>query len=88
MKRQRCVVCGRTPCDAAHVTCGGAGRKDDVAGTVPMCSTLPGYIGHHDEYDGRKRAGGKKTFAKKYPHLDLPALAADTDHRFKQEHAA
>jgi hypothetical protein len=88
MKRQPCVVCGRTPCDAAHLKSGGMGRKDDVGNTVPMCSTQPGYSGHHDEYDGRKRAGGKKTFLAKYPQLDLPALAAAIAARWQAYRAA
>lgn len=79
IKSQGCVVCGRVPSDAAHLKSGGTGRKDDVAGTVPLCSTIVarGYSGHHDEYDGRQRAGGKRAFLAKYPHLDLPALAAE-----------
>jgi hypothetical protein len=84
IKGEPCVVCGRTPCDAAHLRNGGASRKADVTETVPMCSTLValGYSGHHDEYDGRQRAGGRKAFAAKYPHLDLPALAAETRARW------
>lgn len=83
MKRQPCVVCGRTPSDAAHLKSGGTGRKDDVSGTVPLCSTVGSYIGHHDEYDGRKHAGGKKTFAANHPELDLWALAAATQEAYQ-----
>lgn len=82
MKRQPCVVCGRVPSDAAHLKCGGTGRKSDVAGTVPLCSDRPDARGHHSEYDGRKHAGGKQTFATNHPHLDLPALAAETQRRW------
>jgi hypothetical protein len=88
MKRQPCVVCGRRPCDAAHLKSGGIGRKDDVGGTVPMCSTTTAGPGHHDEYDGRTKAGGKKTFLAKYPHLDLPALAAAIAARWQAYRAA
>lgn len=81
MKTQPCVVCGRTPSDAAHLTNGGKGRKDDVARTVPLCSDYPDCgclkLGHHSEYDG-----GKRSFRAKYAHLDLPALAADTQARW------
>jgi hypothetical protein len=87
IKRRPCVVCGRTPCDAAHLKSGGTGRKDDVSGTVPMCSTVGSYVGHHDEYDGRAFAGGKKTFAANYPHLDLWALAAATQRAYEVERA-
>lgn len=89
IKGEPCVVCGRTPSDAAHLKSGGTGRKADVTATVPMCSTIPalGYSGHHDEYDGRQRAGGKQTFAAKYPHLDLPALAAETQRRWLERAA-
>jgi hypothetical protein len=89
IKTQPCVVCGRTPCDAAHLRNGGGSRKADVTETVPMCATIIaiGYSGHHDEYDGRQRAGGRKAFLAKYPHLDLPALAAETQRRW-QERAA
>lgn len=74
MKRQPCVICGRVPSDAAHVKCGGVGRKDDVERTVPLCSDVvpSGYRGHHSEYDA-----GKKSFVKRYA-VDLPALAAET----------
>jgi hypothetical protein len=87
IKRRPCVVCGRTPCDAAHLKSGGTGRKDEVCGTVPMCSTTSAYVGHHDEYDGRAFAGGKKTFAANYPHLDLWALAAATQRAYEAERA-
>jgi hypothetical protein len=85
IKRRPCVVCGRTPCDAAHLKSGGTGRKDDVSGTVPLCSTIGSYVGHHDEYDGRAFAGGKQTFAANYPHLDLWALAAATQRAYEAE---
>lgn len=77
MKRQPCVICGRVPSDAAHVKCGGVGRKDDAERTVPLCSDYPDQgciaLGHHSEYDA-----GKRSFVKRYA-VDLPALAAATD---------
>jgi hypothetical protein len=60
MTRQPCVICGDRPSVAAHLKSGGTGRKDDVERTVPMC------VPHHDEFDGRKVAGGKRTFLAKY----------------------
>jgi hypothetical protein len=86
MKRQPCVICGRTPSDAAHIASGGVGRKDDVARTVPLCSDAIGYVGHHSEYDGRSRAGGKRTFLLKYQLArdDLLQLAADTHARYRE----
>jgi hypothetical protein len=76
---QPCVVCGRIPSDPAHLTNGGMSRKDAVARTVPLCATIvaTGYSGHHAEYDG-----GKRSFRAKYAHLDLPALAAETQRRW------
>lgn len=79
-KTRPCAICGRTPSDAAHVRSGGTGRKDDVERTVPLCSDdIPsGYIGHHSEYDGRKHAGGKRTFEAKYG-VDMLALADENE---------
>lgn len=84
IKRQPCVVCGRTPSDAAHLKNGGMGRKDDVTGTVPMCSDVipAGYSGHHTEYDA-----GKQSFRAKYPHLNLEQLAVDWAAKFAAEAA-
>lgn len=84
IKRQPCVVCGRTPSDAAHLKSGGTGRKDDVERTVPMCSNVvpAGYEGHHTEYDA-----GKQSFRAKYAHLDLEQLAAEHAARFAAEAA-
>lgn len=66
MKRQPCVICGRVPSDAAHVKTGGTGRKADAQLTAPLCSDTACERGHHSEYDGRKHAGGKRTFEAKY----------------------
>lgn len=60
MTRQPCVICGARPSVSAHLVTGGTGRKADASKTVPMCTD------HHDEYDGRKVAGGRKTFLAKY----------------------
>lgn len=79
MKRQPCIICGRTPSDAAHLHSGGTGRKDNHERTVPLCSDSVGYSGHHTEYDG-----GKRSFVAKYG-VDLPALAAHTQRRFEAE---
>jgi hypothetical protein len=85
MKTQPCAICGRVPSDAAHVKNGGGSRKADAALTVPLCSDGPGALGHHAEYDGRKHAGGKRTFEKKYG-VDMLALAAATDARWTLSH--
>lgn len=34
---QPCVVCGRGPCENAHITSGGVGRKADFTQIVPLC---------------------------------------------------
>lgn len=60
MARQPCIICGKRPSVSAHIKTGGIGRKADARFTVPMCSD------HHDEYDGRKVAGGRATFLAKY----------------------
>jgi hypothetical protein len=80
MKRQPCVICGRTPSDAAHLTNGGTGRKDDWERSLPLCADYPdqGCVkrGHHSEYDG-----GKRSFRAKYA-VDLEAKAEETRARW------
>ena len=50
-----CCVCGRAPCDAAHVrngTDGAMGRKPSDKWTVPLCRaqlSMQGDIGHYTE---------------------------------------
>ena len=68
MKQLNCCVCGRTPCDTAHVRSRAAGGTADD--TIPLCRM------HHRESDGIN--SGIKTFAAKYD-LDLQALAAKYD---------
>ena len=72
MKEQPCLICDRTPCDAAHLKSGGTGRKDSYTRSVPLCSTIvaAGYSGHHDEYDA-----GKQSFRAKYPEFEAKADA-------------
>ena len=62
-KAQPCLICGRTPSDAAHMQGGGTSRKAGVELTAPLCSDDPdtGYLGHHTEFDA-----GKESFAAKY----------------------
>lgn len=80
MTRQRCVICGNRPSVSAHLRTGGTGRKGDATETVPMCTD------HHDEYDGRKVAGGRKTFLAKYRLTldELLDLAAEVEARWQQ----
>lgn len=79
MKTQPCVVCGRTPSDAAHITTGGMSRKADADQTVPLCSNFNGsqeHSGHHWELDhGPGRRAG---FEQRYK-INLTACAAATE---------
>ena len=59
------------PIENAHIETGGTGRKADADKIVPACQY------HHEEMHR-----GIRTFAAKY-HLDLPALAADTEARWQ-----
>lgn len=75
--RQPSVVSGQGPCENVHVRIGGASFKADARWIVPMTAE------EHREL----HQWGKKTFERHY-HIDLDALAAETDHRFTREHAA
>ncbi len=81
MKRQPCIVCGRTPSDAAHLKSGGVGRKDDVTRTVPLCSDYPDQgclaLGHHSLYDA-----GKQSFRAEHAGIDFEDAAAETQARW------
>lgn len=66
VKKLPCLVCSRGPCQNAHVTTGGTGRKADARFIVPLC------FDHHNEHHG-----GAQTFEAKYG-LDLLAAAATT----------
>jgi hypothetical protein len=79
MTRQSCIICGARPSVSAHLRTGGVGRKGDAIETVPMCTD------HHDEYDGRKVAGGRLTFLAKYRLTmeQLLTLARRTEERWQ-----
>lgn len=38
VKRMGCCVCGKTPCENAHIKSGGMGRKADYRDIIPLCS--------------------------------------------------
>ena len=63
-----CVVCCRVPCQNAHVTGGGMGRRSGYANIVPLCAL------HHAE----QHQVGMKTFAATH-RVDLVAEAAKTE---------
>ena len=42
LKAQPCAADGRMPCDVAHISSGGAGRKADHDQTIPLCSGING----------------------------------------------
>jgi hypothetical protein len=81
MTRQRCIICRKRPSMSCHIDSGGTGRRDDAERTVPMC------MNHHDEYDGRKHAGGKLTFLLKYKLTrdDLLAKAKYFEEKWQRE---
>lgn len=37
MRALPCAICGRSPCEVAHTTTGGMGRKADAETTIPLC---------------------------------------------------
>lgn len=85
MKAQPCVVCGRTPSDAAHIRTGGTGRKSDADQTVPLCSNYWGqmmlngsqrHTGHHRELD---HGPGRRAGFEQRHNIDLTACAAQTE---------
>lgn len=41
-KARPCYACGRTPCDVAHGSTGGMGRKSDWTDAFPLCSGISG----------------------------------------------
>jgi hypothetical protein len=69
-----CVVmgCRRGPCENAHATTGGTGRKADAETVFPCCPT------HHRELHN----GGAQTFQRLHS-LDLAACAAETERRWQ-----
>ena len=68
VKSLGCVICGGSPCDAAHVKSGGMGRKADARWTVPLCRT------HHDEVHQR----GQRSFEARHDvYLDFAAEICD-----------
>ena len=80
VKAYGCVICGRVPCDNAHMGgVGGWNLKGHHTEIVPLCSDLPGYSGHHSE-----EHTGTKTFRTKYRKLlgldfDQIALEVEAD---------
>ena len=38
VKRMGCCVCGKTPCENAHIKSGGMGRKADYRDIIPLCT--------------------------------------------------
>jgi hypothetical protein len=37
VKAMGCCVCGKTPCENAHIKSGGMGRKADYRDIIPLC---------------------------------------------------
>jgi hypothetical protein len=66
MRQLNCCVCGRTPCEVAHVRSRAAGGT--AADTVPLCNRC-----HREQH-----VVGVETFAARH-NLDLTALAQKYD---------
>ena len=78
-KAQPCAFCGGGPCDNAHITNGGMGRKADYDQIIPAClGSRMGRVGMDDlpgchwELD---HGMGKRAMERKYG-VDLKDLAA------------
>lgn len=78
---QDCIFCGATPCENAHVTNGGMGRKADAEYIVPACAG-EARNGCHWEMD---HGIGKKAMERKY-RLNLREKARETDAKWRQGH--
>lgn len=61
VQSQDCLFCGATPCDNAHVTNGGMGRKAGYEYIIPACTK--NRDGCHWEMD---HGMGKKAMERKY----------------------
>jgi hypothetical protein len=74
VRRQPCVFCHEGPCDNAHITNGGLGRKADYKYIVPACHRC------HTELD---HGIGKKGMERKY-NVSLGELARRTNERWEK----
>lgn len=85
VKAHPCVFCGRVPCDNAHVTNGGTGRKADARFIIPACSNYEsdGQIvtGCHHQMD---HGIGKGALARQHD-LNLLDEAAKIDLEWRLE---
>jgi hypothetical protein len=72
IQEQGCLVCGWSPCDNAHVTSGGTGRKSDAKNIVPLCE------GHHRL---ALHKHGRQWFETTY-NINLELAAAETENRW------
>ena len=72
--RQRCVFCEDGPCENAHITNGGFGRKADARYIIPACHRC------HGELD---RGMGKRAMERKYM-VSLRELARLTNDHWEK----
>ena len=75
VQAQPCVFCGATPCENAHITNGGMGRKAGYDKIVPACEFC------HWEMD---HGIGKRAMERKYG-VDLKAEAARVEREWEAE---
>ena len=59
VRQQKCLSCGKSPCDPHHVTTRGAGGKDTPSNLMPLCRV------HHVEY----HQIGPGKICEKYPKV-------------------
>lgn len=81
LKRQPCVVCGRTPCDPAHVGLRGLGMRCPDREAISLCA------GHHrrDGWPDSQHRLGRRFF--EYHGLNRNEIIAELNRRYDAEHA-
>ena len=72
MQQQNCIVCGRTPCEVAHVRSRGAGGGWEN-NTVPMCTVC-----HRQQHDC-----GIQTFQRRHS-VDMAERAREYTTRWQE----
>jgi len=79
LKRQPCVVCGRTPCDPAHVGLRGLGIKCPDREAISLCP------GHHrrDGWPDSQHRLGKRFWV--YHGLNREKIIAELNRRYEKE---
>jgi hypothetical protein len=75
VKRMGCCVCGKTPCENAHIKSGGMGRKADYREIIPLCSAC-----HHKQHSqGWKALGMDQQLLQGLAYMTQVAWATRSD---------